>query len=135
IRGLAQRLPLFPAAVEALAEFMGLRFRQLDSGPGVQLWPHGQRSVVDSYVAFGDAIGVPVFPFGRSEDGPSDVVIDAAGRLYVLRPDGDFYLADNVVDALVGLVRGLDPRRMDVRPRGAAAIAADPLPRGQQSVE
>ncbi len=138
IPDLAQRLPLFPAAAEALAEFKGLRFRQLSpdwNGPAVQTWPLGHRSKVDSYVAFGAAIGVPVFPFGRYEDGPSDVVIDEAGRLYILHPDGDFFLADNVIDALVALVRGPDLHRLEVRPRGAAAMAANPHRRGQQLIE
>jgi hypothetical protein len=135
---LESRLPLFPAAAEALAEFKGLRLRQFAvdrTGPGVQTWPLGQRIVVDPYLAFGAAIGARVFPFGRYEDGPSDIVIDEAGRLYVLHPDADFFLADNVVDALVALVRRSEPRRLEVRPRGAAAVAANPIARTQRSVE
>jgi hypothetical protein len=114
-----QRLPLFPAAQAALAEFGGLRFTQLKrtgyAGGGfrVELWPDVGRVVVDLYAEFAADIGVPVFPFAWYEDGPSDAAVDANGRVFLLHPTAEFLVAPSVDEAMVALVRGPDLREVD----------------------
>lgn len=114
-----RRLPLFPAARAALAEFGGLRFTQLSrvgyAGGGfrVELWPDVGRVLVDLFAEFGDGIGVPVFPFAWYEDGPSDAVVDENGRVFLLHPVGEFLLADSVDEAVTALVRGPELREID----------------------
>jgi hypothetical protein len=105
-------LPMFPAARTALAEFGGLRFTQqrrlgyAGGGFRIETWPDAGRMVVDLYVGYATEIGGPVFPFAWYEDGPSDVVVDARGRVYLLHPAGDFLLAGTVDAAITALIWG-----------------------------
>jgi hypothetical protein len=114
-----QKLPLFPAAQAALAEFGGLRFTQMKrvgvAGGGfrVETWPDAGRVVVDLYAEFAADLGVPVFPFAWYEDGPSDVVVDARGRMFLLHPTAEFLIADSVDAAVTALVSTPEFRLVD----------------------
>jgi hypothetical protein len=114
-----RRLPVFPVARAALAEFGGLRFTQLSrvgyAGGGfrVEVWPDVGRVVVDLFAEFAEDIGVPVFPFLWYEDGPSDAVVDQNGRVFLLHPAGEFLVADNVDEAVAAFVRGPRLREVD----------------------
>lgn len=117
--GAQQRLLLFPAARDALAEFGGLRFTQLKrsgyAGGGfrVETWPAAGRVVVELYVEFGADLGVPVFPLAWYEDGSSDVVVAADGRVFLLHPAAEFLVAEGVDEAITALVRGARLREVD----------------------
>lgn len=114
-----ERLPLFPAARVALTEFGGLRFTQLKrlgyAGGGfrVELWPNGGRVIPHHYTEFGADIGVPVFPFAWFEDGSSDLVIDATGRVFLLHQAGEFLVGDNLDDAITALVGAAELKEID----------------------
>ncbi|GIH14084.1 SUKH-3 domain-containing protein [Rugosimonospora africana] len=114
-----RRLPMFPAARAALAEFGGLRFTQLSrvgyAGGGfrVEVWPDVGRVLVDLFAEFAADIRVPVFPFLWYEDGPSDAVVDENGRVFLLHPAGEFLVADSVDEAVTAFVRGPELRAVD----------------------
>ncbi len=107
---LQRKLPLFPLARAALAEFGGLRFTPLSpantsSGSWVELWPADRPVMVDLYAKFAAAVDTPVFPLAWHHSGPCHTVVDEAGQAYLLCPDDAFPLAGNIDDAITALVR------------------------------
>jgi hypothetical protein len=115
--GAEERLPIFPAAMDALTEFGGLKFNRKGRPDGfrVELWPDVGRVVVDLYTEFGSALGVPVFPFAYYEDGPSDAVVDERGRVFLLHPASDYLVGRTVDEAIIGFARGPDLKMIDER--------------------
>lgn len=107
-------LELSDAARAALDEFGGLYVRQ--AGPGgapnggfpTQLDPSHIPVRIGGVRAFIHRIGINVFPIGYHEDGPSHVVIDPAGRVFLLHWIDDFVVADSMDEAVLWLVRGKD---------------------------
>ncbi|WP_426510232.1 SUKH-3 domain-containing protein [Dactylosporangium sp. McL0621] len=110
--GLEARLPLFPVARRILEEFGGLAFRQLKQpgvatgGFDVQFWPTQGRLLADLFVEFAADLGMPVFPLAWFEDGPSDIVAAADGRVFLLHEAGEFLVGATPDEALTRLVRG-----------------------------
>jgi len=110
--GTGERLPLHPAARRLLSEFGGLKFRQLkppggaSGGFDVALWPTEGRVMVDLFTEFGADLGVPVSPIAIYEDGPSDIVIAADGRVFLLHEAGEFLVGETPDEAITNLVRG-----------------------------
>ncbi|MER6311200.1 SUKH-3 domain-containing protein [Streptomyces sp. NPDC001657] len=118
------RHTVFPAAVEAWAEFGGLRIT--GPGPGRHLAPtpfvidplhglHLARTLGD----LGRALATDVAPLGREEltthDGvhpQATLAIDAEGRVYSLDHTGDWYLGTDLDTALGTLVLGTRPSRL-----------------------
>jgi hypothetical protein len=125
--GAADRLPLHPVARTMLAEFGGLKFRQLkrlgatSGGFDVELWPTGGRVLVDLFAEFGADLGVPVFPLAWYEDGSSDLVVAADGRVFLLHGAGEFLVGTTPDGALVRLVRGEPFAEVD--DRGAVIVS------------
>jgi hypothetical protein len=107
---LRDRLPLFPAARAALAEFGGLRFTQLKrighatGGFRVEIWPDVGPVPVQLCQSCADDFGVRVFPFAWYEDGSTTVVIDERGRVYLLGHAEEYLLGATVDEALANLV-------------------------------
>jgi hypothetical protein len=112
--GIDRELPMVGAARAALDEFGGLDIPQ--RGPGGKagggfpshLYPGRNAPTTAEIREFADILGEPVFPIGDYEDGPSHVVVDAGGRVFLLHPMDDFFLGDTVDAALEWLVRGGD---------------------------
>ncbi|MEU8569604.1 SUKH-3 domain-containing protein [Streptomyces pathocidini] len=114
------RHTVFPAAVEAWAEFGGLRVAA--QGPGRNVAPtsfvidpmrglHMARTLGD----LGGALGVEVSPLGVETDGAGAVLaIDAEGRVYGLDHTGDWYLGRDIDQALSTLLMGTRPSRLFV---------------------
>ncbi|WP_324783192.1 SUKH-3 domain-containing protein [Streptomyces sp. H51] len=111
------RHAVFPAAVEAWAEFGGLHLTP--TGPGRQLAPatvhidplhglHMARTLGD----LGRALGTDVSPLGAETDTTAVLAIDAAGRVYALDHTGDWYLGPDIDQALTGLLAGTEPVRL-----------------------
>lgn len=108
-------LPLFPAARAALTEFGGLRLPQFgrNGEPGAGFtsftsFVHPTRGgvVTDAARIFAEEYYNPVFPLGNNEDGPSELVIDAQGRVFMLHWADEFFIGAGVDAALVALIRG-----------------------------
>ncbi|MEU6119970.1 SUKH-3 domain-containing protein [Streptomyces sp. NPDC047117] len=113
------RHTVFPAAVEAWAEFGTLRISA--PGPGRHIAPtpfeidplygiHLARTLGD----LGRALDTQVAPLGREADSQATLAIDAQGRVYSLDHTGDWYLGHDLDQALGTLVLGSRPTRLTV---------------------
>ncbi|MGW2822268.1 SUKH-3 domain-containing protein [Streptomyces sp. NPDC001443] len=111
------RHTVFPAAVEAWAEFGGLRIAP--PGNGRQVAPaklhldplhglHMARTLGD----LGRALGTEVCPLGTETDTKAVLTIDTEGRVYTLDHTGDWYLGPDIDHALALLVTGIEPARL-----------------------
>ncbi|OIJ62984.1 SUKH-3 domain-containing protein [Streptomyces mangrovisoli] len=111
------RHTVFPAAVEAWAEFGGLHLEP--GGTGRQIAPttlhldplhglHLARTLGD----LGDALDTEVCPLGAETDTQALLAIDAEGRVYTLDHTGDWYLGPDIDQALATLVSGIEPVRL-----------------------
>ncbi|MFJ5265944.1 SUKH-3 domain-containing protein [Streptomyces sp. NPDC088387] len=111
------RHAVFPAAVEAWAEFGGLRISP--TGPGRRIAPaslhvdplhglHMARTLGD----LGRALDTEVSPLGAEPHTQSLVAIDAEGRVYALDHTGDWFLGPDIDQALATLVAGTEPERL-----------------------
>jgi hypothetical protein len=111
------RHAVFPAAVEAWAEFGGLRVTA--QGPGRQLAPctlhldplhglHMARTLAD----LGRALDTEVCPLGLEPDTHTLLALDTEGRAYALDHTGDWYLGPTIDQALTTLLTGIPPVRL-----------------------
>ncbi|MFG3419863.1 SUKH-3 domain-containing protein [Micromonospora sp. NPDC049460] len=105
-------LEFFPAARAALVEFGGLRLPQFGGhgepggGFGSALHPTRGGVLAEGSEIFAEEYGNPVFPLGNNADGPSELVIDAQGRVFQLHWADDFFLGPDIDTAIVALIRG-----------------------------
>lgn len=105
-------LEFFPAARAALVEFGGLRLPQFGGdgepggGFGSALHPTQGGVLAAGSEIFTEEYGNPVFPLGNNADGPSELVIDAQGRVFLLHWADDFFVGPDIDAAIVKLVRG-----------------------------
>lgn len=105
-------LVMSPAARAALVEFGGLTVPQFGSDgtadAGFPTFLHPVRSglVTEEARVFVDEYDHPVFPLGGNSDGPSELVVDAAGRVFLLHWAGYQFVAGSVDPALTRLIRG-----------------------------
>ncbi|MFJ4964433.1 SUKH-3 domain-containing protein [Streptomyces sp. NPDC088729] len=111
------RHAVFPSAVEAWAEFGGLRIT--GSAPGRHLAPspvridplsglHLARTLGD----LGRALETEVAALGDEGDGQAVLAIDTEGRVYSIDHTGDWYLGADIDEALATLVTGTQPARL-----------------------
>ncbi|AKJ12645.1 SUKH-3 domain containing protein [Streptomyces incarnatus] len=111
------RHTVFPAAVEAWAEFGGLTITP--SGPGRQIAPatlhldplhglHHARTLGD----LGRALATELCPLGEETDTTAVLAIDTEGRVYTLDHTGDWYVGPDIDHALATLVTGIQPVRL-----------------------
>ncbi|RFU88706.1 SUKH-3 domain containing protein [Streptomyces triticagri] len=120
------RHTIFPAAVEAWAEFGGLHITP--TGPGRQIAPttlhldplaglHMARTLQD----LGRAIATDVCPLGEEPDSQALLAIDASGRVYTLDHTGDWYAGATMDTALTTLLTGTLPTRLTPLPSPSSA--------------
>jgi hypothetical protein len=105
-------LELSPAARAALVEFGGLQLPQFgrNKRPGggytSYFHPTGGGVATDTIAAFIEEYGNPVFPLGNNADGPSELVIDVEGRVFMLHWADDFFVGPDIDAAIIKLIRG-----------------------------
>ncbi len=111
------RHTVFPAAVEAWAEFGGLTVTA--PGPGRQIAPVPVRidpltglHLARTFADLGRALSTTLCPLGVESDGGSHLALDAEGRVYGIDHTGDWYLGASVDEALTLLLTGLQPTRL-----------------------
>ncbi|MFG3406540.1 SUKH-3 domain-containing protein [Streptomyces sp. NPDC048142] len=108
---------VFPAAVEAWAEFGGLHITA--SAPGRHIAPaavridplsglHLARTLGD----LGRALETEVSPLGAEGEEQAVLAIDTEGRVYSIDHTGDWFLGQNIDEALATLVTGTQPARL-----------------------
>lgn len=111
------RHSVFPAAVEAWAEFGGLRVTS--PGPGRQIAPatlrfdplaglHLARTLAD----LGRALDTEISPLGEEVEHQAVLAIDLDGRVYSLDHTGDWFLGQDIDTALATLITGVQPGRL-----------------------
>ncbi|MEU2298342.1 SUKH-3 domain-containing protein [Streptomyces antibioticus] len=113
------RHAVFPAAVEAWAEFGGLTITPGAGAGGRQIAPatlhldplhglHMARTLAD----LGRALDTDVAPLGTETDTGAVLAIDDEGRVYALDHTGDWYLGPDIDHALAALLTGTEPVRL-----------------------
>ncbi|ARE76176.1 SUKH-3 domain-containing protein [Streptomyces sp. NPDC059558] len=111
------RHTVFPAAVEAWAEFGGLTVtahgagRQIAPTP-VRIDPLTGLHLARTFADLGRALSTQLCPLGVEADGGSHLGIDREGRVYGIDHTGDWYLGTTVDEALTLLLTGLQPTRL-----------------------
>ncbi|MFY1635100.1 SUKH-3 domain-containing protein [Solwaraspora sp. WMMB335] len=105
-------LVMTPAARTALTEFGGLTFPQFgadgEADAGFPTFVHPVRGglVTEEARVFIDEYDHQVFPLGGNSDGPSELVIDADQRVFMLHWAGYLFVAAGIDAALTALIRG-----------------------------
>lgn len=105
---------MFPAAVEAWAEFGGLAFDL--AGPGRELARtpflidplrglHQPRTLAD----LGRALDTRLAPLGEERFGQALLAVDEEGRVYSLDHAGEWFLGHGIDQAVSALVLGTAP--------------------------
>lgn len=111
------RLTVCAAAVEAWAEFGGLRITA--PGPGRQIAPatlridptagiHLARTLAD----LGRSLDTEISPLGEEGDGQAILAMDTTGRVFSIDHTGDWYLGPDIDQALGTLITGMEPARL-----------------------
>ncbi|AZK94477.1 MULTISPECIES: SUKH-3 domain-containing protein [Streptomyces] len=111
------RHAVFPAAVEAWAEFGGLRISA--PAPGRQVAPpdlrmdplyglHLARTLGD----LGRALDTELAPLGAEGEDQAVLAVDVRGRVYSVDHTGDWYVGASVDAALTHLLSGRVPDRL-----------------------
>jgi hypothetical protein len=113
-----ERTESFPAAVEALSEFGGVYVIQ--DGPGRYLArrpfaidPTEVAATTETLADLGKHLRTRLFPIGMEGDHDSILAIDEAGRVYAIDHTGTWLLGDTMDAALITLVTGAQPPRLD----------------------
>lgn len=111
------RHSLFPAAVEAWAEFGSLRIDVRGAGRQIArtsfvIDPMRGLHLARTFADLGRALDTEVGPLGEEGDGRGMLAIDAEGRIYSLDHAGDWFLGGSMDDALTTLIIGLQPVRL-----------------------
>ncbi|MFJ1752053.1 SUKH-3 domain-containing protein [Kitasatospora sp. NPDC088134] len=108
---------VFPAAIEAWAEFGGLAFDVPGPGQVLARTPflldprcglHAPRALAD----LGRALDTRLAPLGEELHGQALLAIDEQGRVYSLDHTGEWFLGHGVDRAIATLVLGLAPHRL-----------------------
>ncbi|MEU4680167.1 SUKH-3 domain-containing protein [Micromonospora sp. NPDC023737] len=105
------------AAVEAYAEFGGLLVGPQGDGEQIapstfHLDPFLVGHSVGTLAALAAAIGAPLTPLGEEGDGTGILAIDDQGRVFVLDHGGDWFLGEDLDEAITALVLGRQPHRV-----------------------
>ncbi|MEV7216678.1 SUKH-3 domain-containing protein [Kitasatospora cineracea] len=108
---------VFPAAIEAWAEFGGLAFDVPGPGDTLARTPflldprcglHAPRTLTD----LGRALDTRLAPLGEELYGQALLAVDEQGRVYSLDHTGEWFLGDSVDRAIGTLVLGRAPHRL-----------------------
>ncbi|WP_104818031.1 SUKH-3 domain-containing protein [Kitasatospora sp. MMS16-BH015] len=114
----AVRHEVFPAAIEAWAEFGGLSFDLAGAGLRMARTPflldplcglHQPRTLAD----LGRALGTRLAPLGEELYGQALLAVDEEARVYSLDHTGEYFLGHSADQAITTLLLGRTPPRLD----------------------
>lgn len=115
------RHSVFPAAVEAWAEFGGLTVPAVSAPGRPQVAPSGVLidplqglHLARTWGDLGSALDTEVAPLGAESTGQGHLAIDALGRVYCVDHTGDYYLGPTIDAALCTVTAGVRPHRLTV---------------------
>ncbi len=116
------RTESFDAAFEALTEFGGLFVVQDGPGRDLRLRPFALdptrvAATTETLADLGRVLGTSLFPLGMEGDHDSVLAIDRSGRVFAIDHTGTWFLGDTIDAALVTLIYGIQPPRLDDRGR------------------
>jgi hypothetical protein len=108
---------VFPASVEAWAEFGGLRLTPPHTGrqaapATLRFDPLAGLHLARTLSDLGRALGTEVSPLGEEGNGNALLAIDTQGRVYSIDHTGDWYLGPDIDHALETLITGILPVRL-----------------------
>ena len=111
------RHALFPAAMEAWAEFGGLAVTLEGAGreqarTAFVLDPLAGLYQPRTLADLGRCLELPLAPLGTEREGQALLAIDALGRVHSLDHSGEWFLGQTVDQALGGLILGTSPERL-----------------------
>lgn len=111
------RHAVLPTAVEAWAEFGGLRVQPPATGRQIaptafRIDPMGGLHMARTLADLGRALGTQVCPLGEEASGQALLAIDADGRVYSVDHTGDWFLGASVDAAMTMLISGTLPPRL-----------------------
>ncbi|HEX3816501.1 MAG TPA: SUKH-3 domain-containing protein [Mycobacteriales bacterium] len=113
-----ERTGSFPAAVAALSEFGGVYVIQ--DGPGRDLArrpfaidPTEVAATTETLADLGKRLRTRLFPIGMEGDHDSILAVAESGRVYAIDHAGVWLLGDSMDAALITLVTGTQPPRLD----------------------
>lgn len=116
----AAPIETFDAATAVIAEFGGLSVDQ--DGPGIDLRrraftidPTQAYGTGDTLADLGKRLSTRLFPIGTDGNQDSVLAVDETGRTYAIDHAGTWHLGDTIDAALVTLVTGIQPLRLDSR--------------------
>ncbi|ARP71816.1 SUKH-3 domain containing protein [Streptomyces pluripotens] len=111
------RHAVFPAAVEAWAEFGALTITPTGTGrqsapANLHLDPLHGLHLARTLGDLGRALDTELCPLGEETDTAALLAIDTEGRVYTLDHTGDWYVGPSIDHALSSLITGIDPVRL-----------------------
>jgi hypothetical protein len=116
-----QGIEIYPQARALLDEFAGLTIlqfgpggRNLGGGFTSRIYPVDYELATDRLRDFTRRTGVRATPIGSNEEGPATLVVAADGRVFLLHWVDDFFVADNIDEAVIWMVRGGDLPEADL---------------------
>jgi hypothetical protein len=114
VTGQTRRHEAFPAVRTILADFPTVSVLRRGGGGRRLIRPFTIEPMAAAYSAdvlgeFAGVIGHPVFPIGVEARGDTWLVADSTGRVYALDQGGEWFLGDDIDEALTGLLTGDGP--------------------------
>ena len=114
------RTESFEAAFDALTEFGGIHVVQDGPGRDLRLRPFAidptrVAATTETLADLGRVLGTSLFPLGMEGDHDSVLAIDRSGRVFAIDHAGVWFLGGTVDAALVTLIFGNQPPRLDDR--------------------
>lgn len=113
-----ERSESFPAATAVLNEFGGIYVIQ--DGPGVDLArrpfaidPTDVAATTETLADLGKRLHTRLFPIGMEGDHDSILAVDETGKVYAIDHTGTWLLGDTIDAALITLVTGTQPARLN----------------------
>jgi hypothetical protein len=112
------RIESFSAVATVLDEFLGLQVDQDGAGRTFRrrpftIDPTQVAATAETLADFGGLLGTRLFPIGFEGDHDSILAVDEAGRVFAIDHAGEWHLGNSVDEALITLITGTEPVRVD----------------------